>query len=879
MRKLFTTLKSIVVAALAVSMVGVTSCSYDDTDLKNRVNDLEQDVDKVQEDLATLEQRVADLEKKVSDEVAALKGLIKDQVVVSNVVEENGAVTVTLSDGTEFTVYPKANPTDTNTDTYISVKADEITGVYYWAIFNEKGFVEFLKVDGERVAVFQEQEDTCEPVDLKFQVNDKGNIEFSIDGGKTWTDSGVAVGACDCEGTVVSTGACIFKNVVVRDHYVTFTLADGSEVVVFLAEFITFEAGRSHFYVKPAEVKALPFTVNEQVEDISVMNQPMGWKASVELAEDQEGVAPSKAAYVLNIEGPSQYLIGAGVAEKTGYIQLHITTVTGACKVVKVAVDLAEITLDVDAEGNVTITNSLVDSYYQKDPIWGGTIYVQEFNNAQIFLLPLDYYEEVDGDLTKLLHEGGYALDEEMGCDHTSFNVLRFNIDNDAPQYEEGVYEKAVLEFNLFTDLLTKWGGLNADDSFAIVVAPCDPQNEGKPIYDLAIVEEFKQVFANAIEKGEESRTYNNAYFDIKFKGADAYYATFVQKAYVDEYLMYGWSSVEEILFEMLYLNYGLSALPEIGLPYVYYEENVVGEYSLTDLFGEDVSVVDESEYYMVVIPVEDGQTTVTTDDLVISTFATTPAPVVDVEALSAAAYFGGPNHTKETLVDFQLPNNDVVTVCFLTGDGEWDKNEYYTRGLNYINIGEWNTYSNKGDSSVWHNAVTFNGQEVSVKGAIVVDYTADKGYSFTFTISGYKVTYVGFVDGLVVPVNYDPAGGEGDDSATKLYIASLEVTYDQGGEKDMMFRDSNNKIYVFSFKGSGITKGNAPAAGTYSFDNYLLSSLNSIFDYGGKNGKMSSAECVVTHNGDGTQTYDVKFTYEGQDYAFVYTGAYPSAE
>ena len=156
MRKLFTTLKSIVVAALAVSMVGVTSCSYDDTDLKNRVNDLEQDVNDVKEDLATLEQRVADLEKKVSDEVAALKGLIKDQVVVTKVVEENGAVTVTLSDGNQFTVYPKANPTDTNTDTYISVKADEITGVYYWAIFNEKGFVEFLKVDGERVAATKE---------------------------------------------------------------------------------------------------------------------------------------------------------------------------------------------------------------------------------------------------------------------------------------------------------------------------------------------------------------------------------------------------------------------------------------------------------------------------------------------------------------------------------------------------------------------------------------------------------------------------------------------------------------------------------------------------------------------------------------------------
>lgn len=860
MRKLFTTLKSIVVAALAVSMVGVTSCSYDDTDLKGRVNDLEKEMDDVKGDLATLEQRVADLEKKVSDEVAALKGLIKDQVVVSNVVEENGAVTVTLSDGTEFTVYPKANPTDTNTDTYISVKADEITGVYYWAIFNEKGFVEFLKVDGERVAVFQEQEDTCEPVDLKFQVNDKGNIEFSIDGGKTWTDSGVAVGACDCEGTVVSTGACIFKNVVVRDHYVTFTLADGSEVVVFLAEFITFEAGRSHFYVKPAEVKALPFTVNEQVEDISVMNQPMGWKASVELAEDQEGVAPSKAAYVLNIEGPSQYLVGAGVAEKTGYIQLHITTVTGACKVVKVAVDLAELTLDVDAEGNVTIVNTLVDSYYQTN-WWGETTYIQEFNNAQIFLLPLDYYKAVDGDLTQLLDQYGSALDYEMGCDYTFFNNLRNNIDNEAPQYEEGVYEKAVLEFNLFTDLLTKWGGLSDDDSFVIVVAPCDPQNQGMPIYDEAIAEEFKQVFANAIEKGEEFRTHNNAYFNIKFKGADAYYISFVEKAMVDEYLMYGYSSAEEVFYGMLYLDYGLEYISWSGMPVAYAEETMVGEYSFTDLFGEYVSLVDDCEYYMVVIPVEDGQTSVSYEDLAISTFATTPAPIVEVTASSAAARFSS-SHSYETLVDFVLPDNNSVTVRFRTGDGGWDGNEYYNRGLNYINIGEWNTYSNKGDSSVWHNAVTFNGQEVSVKGAIVVDYSA-KGYSFTFTISGYKVTYVGSVAGLVVPENYAGAGDDNSDiQAVELTIIDHTTAYVDASEHELHFTYGDGTKFVgIDFLAPPIT------AGTYTLKEGLSGMYCKLNDK-----SMTDCKVVVTDNGDGTLTFDATFKVGDDYYHFVYT-------
>ena len=38
----------------------------------------------------------------------------------------------------------------------------------------------------------------------------------------------------------------------------------------------------------------------------------------------------------------------------------------------------------------------------------------------------------------------------------------------------------------------------------------------------------------------------------------------------------------------------------------------------------------------------------------------------------------------------------------------------------------------------------------------------------------------------------------------------------------------------------------------------------------------MTDIECEVTLNDDGTYTYDAKFTYNGQKFAFVYTGAYP---
>lgn len=755
MRKLFTTLKSVVAAALVVSMVGVTSCSYDDTDLKNQVENLGEEVEQVKEDLATLTQRVADLEKKVADEVDALKGLIKNQVVVTSVVEENGGVTVTLSDGNEFTVYPKTVDTDTDTDTYISVKADETTGVYYWAIFNKDGFVEYLTVgvSEERVPVFQEQEDTCEPIDLKFQVNEAtGTIEFSVDGGQTWTDSGVEVGACDCEGTVVSTGACIFKNVVVRDHYVTFTLADGSEVVVFLAELIEFEAGRDHFYVKPGEVKALPFVVNEQVEDISVMNQPMGWKASVELDEDQSAVVePAQNAYILNIEGPSQERIDAGIADKTGTIQLHITTATGACKVVKVGVDLAEITLTVDAEGNVTIVNSWLDVYQQLDWWTNEYITVTEYNNCMIGALRLSDYKAANGDLTQILDEWGYTIDWMVPSASGYFNNLYGNKYQEEPLYVEGEVESCVYETTVFEIIDLSYGSISSDDSVVIFVIPTDFSDYSKPDYDRALVAEFKQIFATATEVVEK-RAMDNAVMDFKFKGAEAYYTTVIEKAYVDEYFSYGgYESLEHLVAAMLYLDYGVDGLYWSGFQVAYVEGDFVGEHSIVDLYGYSPNLVAGNEYYLAVVPVEADQTAFTYENVFLSQFATATPPSLDFTKAVATFQPSDPNWVVLTFTDA-----DSNVLEFPIGNG----------GAKHWNAGLWSNY-NSYDSGFAIGNAYFNGEYlwncdvvVSVDGDV---YTAE----FTKIINGsvnYIATYEGEIAGFGAPFVFNAVRCEYDD-------------------------------------------------------------------------------------------------------------------
>lgn len=181
MRKFFTTLKSVVATAVIASMTLAASCSYDDSAIKDNLNKVQQEVDKVEKDLAALTDRVAALEDQLAQEVEALESLINGKTVVTNVETANGVTTVTLSDGTTFNVYPECGvvDTDTDTNTYLSIAEDN--GVLYWAVYEKGEFKEWFLVDGEKVAVYDgndQDDDVCdnpyqpeEPIAPQFRVN------------------------------------------------------------------------------------------------------------------------------------------------------------------------------------------------------------------------------------------------------------------------------------------------------------------------------------------------------------------------------------------------------------------------------------------------------------------------------------------------------------------------------------------------------------------------------------------------------------------------------------------------------------------------------------------------------------------------------------
>ena len=305
MRKIFTSLKTIVAATLVAAMTLSVSCSYDDTGLKK-------EIENVKAELAALQERVTALENKLNSEVESLKALIDGQVVVVDIIKNaDGSKTIKLSDGEEITVLPACDHECTPCD--------------------------------------------C-PDALQYRVVD-GVLEVSADG-ENW----IAVQAAP---------ECVVAGVVVNeDGTVTITLATGEEINVGdKAELIECEATRTGVFVPAGGVRDVAFAVNDAVVDINVMNQPFGWSATVEEATapeagDQGGVDPMPLAaggknYVLKIYGPDAALAQAA---KEGVVSVHFNTAAGACKVLKVNVELAQLTIAVDNSGNITLTNSVAES-------------------------------------------------------------------------------------------------------------------------------------------------------------------------------------------------------------------------------------------------------------------------------------------------------------------------------------------------------------------------------------------------------------------------------------------------------------------------------------------------------------------------------------
>ena len=373
---------------------------------------------------------------------------------------------------------------------------------------------------------------------------ENGVLEISADG-ETWV-------------AVATPAECVVKEVVVNeDGSVTIILADGTEATVGVAELIECEATRSAVYVVSGAPKAVRFSINDAVEDINVMNQPFGWSATVEEyvpAEDPGyggGVMPLAAGgkdYVLNINAPAAELVQAGYAAKEGVISVHFNTAAGACKVMNVNVTLAEITMSVDAAGNLTITNSIA---MEQADHWGDLF--TDFADFWIGVMPKALYDAHGADALKNDYAGwgeyyeSYVTQRGTGLSNVT----------DLLPYEENVYEKEVI--NLTVDALGQafWPSFTPQIGGEYVIfLTLDSEMMDYyevPVLTNAITVEYKKTLVNATLV-EGSEKWNDATFTFNLAGYDNFVIGWMSAADLDMYMYeYGMgNSLEEIVPQIM---------------------------------------------------------------------------------------------------------------------------------------------------------------------------------------------------------------------------------------------------------------------------------------------------------------------------------------
>ena len=162
-----------IIAALLFSAV---SCTYDDTELKNKVDDLDKR-------LTELEQTV----KSINDNVGSLMTIVnalEKEVKIDKVVnlEDGSGHVIMFTDGSSITVTNGKDGADgDNGETPVISVGKDADGIYYWKVNGE-----WLLDDGNKIPATSKTEIP------QIRVNETtGNFELSFDG-ENWQDIGSA---------------------------------------------------------------------------------------------------------------------------------------------------------------------------------------------------------------------------------------------------------------------------------------------------------------------------------------------------------------------------------------------------------------------------------------------------------------------------------------------------------------------------------------------------------------------------------------------------------------------------------------------------------------------------------------------------------------
>ena len=304
-------MKSLLSLLLCSLLLFGCSDKYDDSALRNDLNDLENRVAKLEELCKQMNTNISSLQKIVE--------ALQDNLSISKVEQISDGYIIYFSDGSTATI---KNGKDSGDAPVIGVKQDT-DGCYYWTLdgewlTDEKGNKVKAQgtdgkdgVDGEDGNDGVDGEDGTDGTNGKDGITPQLKIEngrwmLSMDNGKTWTDIGQATGADGKDGEDGEDGTDgedgvdgkdgtngIFKSVREDDDNVYFTLEDDSVITIpksdnskFAIAFDTTDIA----ILNGGESKTISYTITDATENTVVKAIAQdGWKVKVNATSTDKG--------------------------------------------------------------------------------------------------------------------------------------------------------------------------------------------------------------------------------------------------------------------------------------------------------------------------------------------------------------------------------------------------------------------------------------------------------------------------------------------------------------------------------------------------------------------------------------------------------------
>lgn len=268
-----TTLFTRIIAIAAATAVALSGCTYDDTDLKTRM-------DQAEKDIAELQQLVKDINSNISGLVTVVDALKNsDQITSVTPLSDGSGYTITFSKSGTITIYNGKNGLDGTNGTngsngadghtpQISVKLDE-DGQYYWTVDGEY----LTDADGKKIPA------TAHIATPQIRINE-GNFEISYNEGMTWEVIGNA-GASD---------DVVFKQVIDGPASVLFVLSDGTQIEIPKTQQFVINVTSTDVVASAGQLAFVDFTVSGADENTVVdAFGTKGYEASVIMANPTTG--------------------------------------------------------------------------------------------------------------------------------------------------------------------------------------------------------------------------------------------------------------------------------------------------------------------------------------------------------------------------------------------------------------------------------------------------------------------------------------------------------------------------------------------------------------------------------------------------------------